>query len=282
MPFSVLLEIALQPCGWLAAYVGSALSCDQDVRFRNLGGEATLLAPVTGDDLLTTDVVLSAVSHSGGMVIEHFEFAVTSQRRGPVYRGNTYFGFFSPAALGDQVGIREAALHRPTPDELARGRSGSLPAAPPFPTPTMRMIDRLETVVADGGRHGAGFVAGTTPVDPGAWFFEAHFKDDPVWPGSLGLEAFLQVIAGWADDRWSLPAGTRLRPAVGAPHRWTYRGQVTPDRGQVAVQASIAQVQGDPHRGGATVLADGFLGVDGRTIYAIDGLGIDIDTGGSR
>ena len=26
MPFAVLLEAALQPCGWLAAYVGSALT----------------------------------------------------------------------------------------------------------------------------------------------------------------------------------------------------------------------------------------------------------------
>ena len=42
MPFGVLLEIALQPCGWLAAYMGSALRSDRDLRFRNLGGTATL------------------------------------------------------------------------------------------------------------------------------------------------------------------------------------------------------------------------------------------------
>ena len=29
MPFAVLLEVALQPCGWLAAYVGSALTSDE-------------------------------------------------------------------------------------------------------------------------------------------------------------------------------------------------------------------------------------------------------------
>ena len=28
MPFAVLLEVALQPCGWLAAYMGSALTSD--------------------------------------------------------------------------------------------------------------------------------------------------------------------------------------------------------------------------------------------------------------
>ncbi|MCD6526437.1 MAG: type I polyketide synthase, partial [Desulfuromonas sp.] len=38
MPFSVLLEIALQPCGWMAAYVGSALTSEIDLCFRNLDG----------------------------------------------------------------------------------------------------------------------------------------------------------------------------------------------------------------------------------------------------
>src|SRR5213078_162886 len=42
MPFSIILEIALQPCGWLAAYLGSALRSETDLSFRNLGGTATL------------------------------------------------------------------------------------------------------------------------------------------------------------------------------------------------------------------------------------------------
>ena len=45
MPFTVLLEIALQPCGWLAAYCGSALTSPDDLRFRNLGGKATQFRP---------------------------------------------------------------------------------------------------------------------------------------------------------------------------------------------------------------------------------------------
>ena len=41
MPFAVLLEVALQPCGWLAAYM--RLGPDQrraTCTFRNLGGTA--------------------------------------------------------------------------------------------------------------------------------------------------------------------------------------------------------------------------------------------------
>ena len=44
MPFAVLLEVALQPCGWLAAYMGSALDQHVDAAFRNLGGTATSTA----------------------------------------------------------------------------------------------------------------------------------------------------------------------------------------------------------------------------------------------
>ena len=47
MPFAVLLEVALQPCGWLAAYLGSALTSATDLSFRNLGGTATQYEDVT-------------------------------------------------------------------------------------------------------------------------------------------------------------------------------------------------------------------------------------------
>ena len=40
LPLAILLEVALQPCGWLAAYMGSALNSTEDLQFRNLGGKA--------------------------------------------------------------------------------------------------------------------------------------------------------------------------------------------------------------------------------------------------
>jgi hypothetical protein len=38
MPFCVFLEAALQPCGWLASFMGSALTTEEDLLFRNLDG----------------------------------------------------------------------------------------------------------------------------------------------------------------------------------------------------------------------------------------------------
>ena len=37
------------------------------------------------------------------------------------------------------------------------------------------MVDRIDTLVPDGGPHRLGFIAGSKAVDPGAWFFQAHF-----------------------------------------------------------------------------------------------------------
>ena len=92
MPFAVLLEVALQPCGWLAAYVGSALTSEDNLRFRNLGGEATRLARLTAaEDVITTRVELTNVSASGGMIIQHYTMALDSEHLGPLYEGTTYF-----------------------------------------------------------------------------------------------------------------------------------------------------------------------------------------------
>ena len=49
MPLSIMMEVALQPCGWLAAYMGSALKSASDLRFRNLGGSATLWREIRPD-----------------------------------------------------------------------------------------------------------------------------------------------------------------------------------------------------------------------------------------
>jgi 3-hydroxymyristoyl/3-hydroxydecanoyl-(acyl carrier protein) dehydratase len=268
MPFSVLQEIPLQVCGWLSAYVGSALTSDHDMAYRNLGGSGTLLAAVTpSTETLTSRVTMTKVSRSGGMIIQNFTFE-THAGATMVYRGETYFGFFQHDALRDQVGIREAVVYRPTEAERARSRGFDYPIDAPFPDESLRMIKRVETFVADGGPNGLGFIEGTMPVDPSAWFFRAHFVQDPVCPGSLGLESFLQLLKVWAVDRWGREVSAIAFETVGTGdlHRWTYRGQVVPRDRLVTTQAVVTAVD-DRRR---WVKADGFLSVDGRVIYQMN------------
>ncbi|HEX5772804.1 MAG TPA: acyltransferase domain-containing protein, partial [Geomobilimonas sp.] len=81
MPFAVLLEAALQPCGWLAAYVGSALTSPTDISFRNLGGSAVQHRPVTPESgTLTATATMKKVATSGGMIIQEYDFAVADRQ----------------------------------------------------------------------------------------------------------------------------------------------------------------------------------------------------------
>lgn len=266
MPFGVLLEIALQPCGWFSAYMGSALTSSSDLSYRNLGGTAVQLLPVRPDTgMLTTRVKVTRLSSSGGMLIQHFDYEVRAAA-GTVYRGDTYFGFFSKQALANQVGIRDAKIYEPPPEARAASvEPGPFPGEAPYPGPQLRMLDRVTCFLPDGGPHGLGYLEGALAVDPGAWFFKAHFYQDPVIPGSLGLESFLQLVRHAAMARWGGRV-SRLQ-MLGTPHRWTYRGQVIPANREVKVQAWITQ-RDDRTR---MLAADGFLSVDGRPIYRMDG-----------
>jgi 3-hydroxymyristoyl/3-hydroxydecanoyl-(acyl carrier protein) dehydratase len=267
MPFSVLLEAALQPCGWLAAYVGSALTSPTDISFRNLGGTAIQHRPVTPDSgTLTCRATMKKVATSGGMIIQEFDFAV-ADRQGVLYEGETMFGFFSREALANQVGIRDAKPYQPTSEEVARSRSLSYPDSAPFPEKRLRMINTIEMFVPDGGPHALGYIRGIKDVDPDEWFFKAHFYEDPVTPGSLGLESFLQLVKFTAVERWGWQAGDILQAlALERKHSWLYRGQVVPGNRRVTVEAWITAAD-DVQR---VLTAAGFLSVDGKTIYQMN------------
>ncbi len=274
MPFAVLLETALQPCGWLAGYLGSALTSETDLSFRNLGGTAIQYRDVTPESgTLSTTVKMTGVSNSAGMIIQHYSFDLRCGGE-PVYVGNTYFGFFSKAALANQIGIRDAVPYQPTAEEKTRCIRGMYPQDAPFPDPQFRMIQRIECLVPDGGPYGKGCVIGTMPVDPGSWFFKAHFYEDPVVPGSLGLESFWQLVKVFAAHRWQLGPGatfstpalserTTTVPSPADKHEWVYRGQVIPKDQLVTVTTVIREIDDQRRR----VTAEGYLSVDGRVIY---------------
>lgn len=277
MPFSVLLEAALQPCGFLAAYIGSALTTPDVLSFRNLDGAATVSREVFSDvGTLTMRARLTKVSRAGGMLLQEFDFEV-SDAVGLVYRGHTGFGFFPPAALAQQVGIRGGA-----PWALEGGRSFALPMEAPFtpaeqgtiargltlPARAYAMIDAIDALRLDGGPHGLGFVSGHKRVVPDEWFFRAHFFQDPVMPGSLGLEALQQLLLVYARERFGSSLGSHRAQsqAVGQPHVWQYRGQVIPTNALVQVQAVVKSVVEGAE---PLIVADGQLVCDGKVIYAM-------------
>lgn len=205
------------------------------------------------------------------MIIQHYDYALCD-RRGLLYEGDTYFGFFSQEALAQQVGIRDAELCKPTAIGPAEASAFPYPTQAPFPDDMLRMVDEIVYFDPAGGTHGLGLIKGRVKVRPDDWFFAAHFYQDPVSPGSLGLESFLQLLKVYATERFNTgPGRGRVGAfqcmALGQRHSWLYRGQILPTDGEVSIEAVITHVSESRGMTGGLIRADGYLSVDGRVIY---------------
>ncbi len=145
-------------------------------------------------------------------------------------------------------------------DLLACGR-GELfgPGNAQLPLPPMLMFDRITEIADAGGEHGKGLVRAELDVKNDLWFFNCHFKNDPVMPGCLGLDALWQMVGfflGWS-------GGPGRGRALGLSEL-KFSGQVLP-----GVKKVVYGVDGKRVMRGKLVLgiADGWLSADDEIIY---------------
>jgi 3-hydroxymyristoyl/3-hydroxydecanoyl-(acyl carrier protein) dehydratase len=136
------------------------------------------------------------------------------------------------------------------------------------------MVDKVTADIKGPGR-----AWGKTTVNPGAWFFKAHFPQDPVWPGSLGLEGFLQVAKFlWAAinkpdiDPGELKACWQA-PVPGQSHQWLYRGQIIPFNKDVTFGLKVASSEN------RRLALTGLLWVDNQVVYQVDNLTVSATNG---
>ena len=69
-----------------------------------------------------------------------------------------------------------------------------------LPLPPMLMFDRITHINKIGGEFAKGEVIAELDIESNLWFFDCHFKNDPVMPGCLGLDAMWQLVGfylGW-------------------------------------------------------------------------------------
>ena len=74
-----------------------------------------------------------------------------------------------------------------------------------LPLPPMLMFDRIAEITETGGEYGRGLIRAELDVKPDLWFFGCHFKNDPVMPGCLGLDAMWQMVGfylGWTGGEY--------------------------------------------------------------------------------
>jgi acyl transferase domain-containing protein/3-hydroxymyristoyl/3-hydroxydecanoyl-(acyl carrier protein) dehydratase len=286
LPFCVIQEAALQPCGWLSVYMGCPLAYDRELAFRNLDGTLELYEecfPQSGT--LRTVVENTSIADAGGTIILSFRVeAYLGERQ--VLKMNTVFGYFAAEALANQQGLPMRAGERDALNEASEF-SVDLTARPArycgdrlrLAGPQSLMVDRISGYWPQGGGAGLGLVRGEKRARHDDWFFKAHFFQDPVQPGSLGIEAMLQVLQFYMlhNDMGAGIETPRFEPlALRTPITWRYRGQVTPDNNLIQTIVEITETGRDER--GAYAIAKATLWRDGLKIYEASNIGMRIVT----
>jgi 3-hydroxyacyl-[acyl-carrier protein] dehydratase/trans-2-decenoyl-[acyl-carrier protein] isomerase len=139
-----------------------------------------------------------------------------------------------------------------------------------LPAPPMLMFDRITRVSEDGGAFGKGQLVAELDIRPDLWFFDCHFRDDPVMPGCLGLDAMWQLAGFFLP--WLGEPGRGRALGVGEVK---FTGQVLPNAKLVRYEIDIRRVMRGKLR---MVIADGRTYVDDRLIYEAHNLRVGLFT----
>ncbi|MEW2402039.1 beta-ketoacyl synthase N-terminal-like domain-containing protein [Streptomyces sp. NPDC046862] len=291
MPNCVYMESSLQAAIFLGYYLGATLrQPEEEYSIRNLDGRATLVKDIDlrgktvrhHSKLLMTSVV-------SGAVLQNFSYELSAD--GEVfYTGESLFGYFNEAALSNQVGLDSGSYVQPWIEaekpaaervrriELGEGSSafhsesgGRLH----LPGGRFDLVDRVD-LVADGGRHGAGYLHGHRGIRPDEWYFDCHFHRDPVMPGSLGVEAVLQAMRLFVLER-NLAEGMsrpRFAMATDVEMSWKYRGQILRDDRELFFDVHVKEVRVEADR--LLLIADADLWKPGLRIYELTDVAIEV------
>ena len=157
-----------------------------------------------------------------------------------------------------------------TYDELMACANGDLfgPGNARLPAPPMLMFDRITHISDSGGAHNKGEIRAELDIKPELWFFDCHFRTDPVMPGCLGLDAMWQLVGfylGWLGN-----PGRGRALGSGAVK---FTGQVLQDVSLVEYQLDIRRVM----TGRLTMgIANARLLADGEQIYSAGDLRVGL------
>ena len=156
-------------------------------------------------------------------------------------------------------------------EELIECGNGKLfgPGNAKLPLPPMLMFDRITEISEDKGAFKKGIVKATLDIKDDLWFFNCHFKDDPVMPGCLGLDAMWQLVGfylGWLGN-----PGKGRALGVGTVK---FTGEVLRNVKEATYEINMKRIL---VKEGTTVgLANGMLKADQKQIYSAENLKVGL------
>ena len=156
-------------------------------------------------------------------------------------------------------------------DDLITCGNGELfgPGNAKLPLPPMLMFDRITNINDNNGIFNKGSLKAELDIKKDLWFFDCHFKGDPVMPGCLGLDAMWQLVGfylGWLGN-----PGKGRALGVGTVK---FTGEVLQNVKLVKYVINMKKVMSP---GGTTVgLANGVVLADDKKIYSADNLKVGL------
>ncbi len=156
-------------------------------------------------------------------------------------------------------------------EELISCGNGDLfgPGNAKLPLPPMLMFDRITEINDKDGALKKGSLKAELNIKKDHWFFDCHFKEDPVMPGCLGLDAMWQLVGfylGWIGN-----PGKGRALGVGTVK---FTGEVLQNVKLVKYEIDMKKIMSP---GGTTVgLANGILLADEKKIYSADNLKVGL------
>jgi 3-hydroxyacyl-[acyl-carrier protein] dehydratase/trans-2-decenoyl-[acyl-carrier protein] isomerase len=157
-----------------------------------------------------------------------------------------------------------------TRDEILKCGCGELDGIeyPRLPLPNMLMLDSITDISDEGGAYGRGVVEADFEVTPDAWFFACHFKDDPVMPGSLALDALCQLLGFYLG--WKGYKGKGRAFGLGEVK---YKGEILPTSGKIVYRLDIRKIVRSSI---VMAIADGQVLLHGQVVHTARSLRVGI------
>ena len=156
-------------------------------------------------------------------------------------------------------------------EELINCANGDLfgPGNAKLPSPPMLMFDRITEISENSGEFKKGVIKAELDIKNDLWFFDCHFKKDPVMPGCLGLDAMWQLVGfylGWLGN----PGRGR---ALGV-NSVKFTGEVLKNVKKAIYEIDMKRIL--KKEGTAVGLANGTLSADGKIIYTAENLKVGL------
>jgi len=139
-----------------------------------------------------------------------------------------------------------------------------------LPLPPMLMFDRITNINENGGEFSKGEIIAELDIKNNLWFFDCHFKGDPVMPGCLGLDAMWQLVGFYLG--WLGKPGRGRALGVGEVK---FTGQVLKSVKKVTYHITLKRLI---LRKLVLGVADGTLKADGNPIYEAKDLKVGLFT----